>query len=206
MAAAVCSVGLAEGPVSYVAGSIGGYVSGVSGFEQLSSSRSMLSLGAECGFPLSQDVGLYLRFAFVSKSGISVSSLKYYDMGQRLSSPQTVVGDINIWQLKSNYGLSHSFMLMPGTGIEINGGLAFVMFKTGFDLKPGATAPSSPVDDHKALGPFAGFVVVQSLGASRWSLYVEGQYDHFWSITSRISNYGAVELCGGIRFRLDAGK
>ena len=200
------AVASAETPATFVAGSVGGFLTGASNFDKLSDSRFVLSFAGECGIPISQQVSLYARFTYFSKSGISVVSTRYYNYyGQPLATPESFVGNIHVWQLVSNYGVLHSLLLMPGLGVEINGGFTYSIFRASpEDISPASSVPTSPVRTHNAVGAFAGMVLVHQLASGPLSAFLAAQYNYLWPVeSSSASNYACVNASAGIRFCLD---
>jgi hypothetical protein len=113
-------------------------------------------------------------------------------------------GTIRVWQLLTNYGISHSLLALSDLAVETKGGLTYSAFSSGpEDLLPGEWAASSPVNTHKAFGIFIGFVAVHQLASGPLSAYLQAQYSHLWpSMSSGVSNYGLVDASVGIRFYL----
>ena len=200
------SVASAAGPSAFIAGNAGGLLSRATGFDKLSDSRLLFAFGGECGFPVSQEVSLFVKFAYVSKSGISVTSINRYNyFGQPLSTPEIVVGNVSVWQLVVNYGVLHRLLVIQGFGIEINGGFAHSIFRAyPENIAPGSTSPISPVQDHNAIGVFAGMVVMHQLSSGPLALFLETQFNQLWpSGSSGVSSYTCVNVSGGIRLCLD---
>jgi hypothetical protein len=190
----------------FIAVNVGGFASGVGGFDKVANSRMVFAFGGSLGLPASDKVYVYAQLSYFSKSDVSVTSTTYYRNGQRLATPEQVTGPISFRQWITNFGVLDRVLSTESIALEIMGGLTFSRFKADQgDLVPGRVFPGSPVETHTMGGLFAGLILEHSLGQSPFSPFLGVQYDHLWPLaSSNVSNYGAINLAGGVRFHFKA--
>lgn len=184
------------------------FISGLVGAAQVSNSRTgqesavALTFGGSFGFPITQNLYIYTRGSYSSKSNFQSYYNSSYLTSQFQLSNQFVEVNSSFNQLLLNTGLLYNFYLSDEFTLGISGGMTFSVVNQEARLIGGHVISS--IDNEAIWGYFGGLMMEKGWDDSNVTTYAEAQYNYAQSSAPyHVSALNAVNFTFGVRYYMN---
>lgn len=191
---------------AFFAVSVGGFSSGLQGFDQYYPSHVALSYGGMFGAPMWDRLHVFVKLRYSSKAGIPHTYLRYVEGGIPLSTPKIENGIFAVREWMLNLGGLYEIVSSTEVAIAIEGGVMQLSFNSWSNTYAvDGPQPTAPVPNHSMAGLFAGLFLEHVFAGSRFSTFLEASYSQLWPTTQRhVRGYGVLDFSGGVCVYLGA--